>query len=349
MASGYRTVSRMKKVIPSTVRPATYGSAANAGDDYGVTDPPDWRSIDWVSELKQIEVEGTRVNYVDLGEQGDHRPIVFIHGLSGQWQNWIENLPRFAQTRRVVAMDLPGFGLSPMPHQAISISYYGRVVAGMCDRLGLSPAVIVGNSMGGFIAAEVASRRPDVVERQMLVSAAGVSQMNLARSPALAFGKGAALLASSNVAQLQFVARRPRLRHWILSIVARHPSRLKADTLLEGLMKGTGKPGFEQALLACIDYDFRERLPKTGCPTLVLWGEDDAIIPVADADRFVKLIPGSRKIVLEDTGHVPMVERPPTFNRILQEFLDYDVDEGELESDPEEKPDAEEKPDPVSR
>jgi pimeloyl-ACP methyl ester carboxylesterase len=218
-----------------------------------------------------------------------------------------------------------------MPREKLSIAYYGRIVAELCDRLGLSPAVLVGNSMGGFIAAEVAITRPDVVERLMLVSAAGVSQSDLARSPALAFAKSAALFTASTTAQLRFVAARPRLRHWILAIIARHPSRLRGDALLEGLMKGSGKPGFEQALMACLDYDYRDRLPEIGCPTLVLWGQDDAIIPVADADRYVKVIEGSRKIVLEDTGHVPMVERPPTFNRILQEFLEYEVSDGELE------------------
>ena len=262
----------MKKVIPSPMRPATLSAAADAGDDYGVTDGPDWRSIDWVAELKQIDLLGTRVNYVDLGEQGDHRPIVFIHGLSGQWQNWLENIPRFAQGRRVVALDLPGFGLSPMPSEDISISYYGKVVAELCDRLGLAPAVLVGNSMGGYVAAEVAIARPDVAERLMLVAAAGISQMDIARSPARAFARTVALLGASNTAQLRFVAARPRLRHWILSIVARHPSRLKSDLLLEGLMKGSGKPGFEQALMACIDYDYRDRLPDIGCPTLIIWG-----------------------------------------------------------------------------
>ncbi len=320
-------------------------AAAGAGDDYGVTDGPDWRRVDWPAELKQIEILGTRVNYVDLGDQGDHRPIVFVHGLSGQWQNWLENIPRFAEGRRVVAMDLPGFGLSPLPDEPISIEYYGRVVAELCDRLGLSPAVLVGNSMGGYISAEVAITRPDVVERLLLVSAAGISQMDIARSPARAFARTVALLGASSTAQLRFVAARPRLRHWILAIVARHPSRLRSDLLLEGFMKGSGKPGFEHALMACIDYDYRERLPDIGCPTLVMWGRNDMIIPVADADKYLKLIEGSRKIVLEDTGHVPMAERPPTFNRILSEFLDYEVSEGELEA----KQDAAEPEAEVSR
>ena len=130
-----------------------------------------------------MEIAGRKVNYADLGEQGRHRPILFIHGLSGQWQNWLENIPHFAEQRRVVAVDLPGFGMSEMPEEKISIELYGRVVAEMCERLDLAPAVVVGNSMGGFVAAELAITRPEIVERLMLLASAGVSQMDVAKRP----------------------------------------------------------------------------------------------------------------------------------------------------------------------
>ena len=323
----------MKTVLPTKVVPALPSAAASAGDDYGVTDGPDWRDIDWKRHLHRVDIDGAEVNYVDIGEQGRHRPILFVHGLGGQWQNWLENIPRFAEQRRVVALDLPGHGCSDMPRDRISIELYGRVTAELAQRLDLAPAVVVGNSMGGFVSAEVAIRRPEIVERLLLASSAGVSQMDVAKRPVLTLGKAAGLLVSSSVAQLELVSRRPRLRHWALSLVARHPSRLKADAAYEGLMKGTGKPGFDDALRACLEYDFRDRLPQIGCPTLVVWGDKDMIIPVADADRFVELVPGARKLILEDTGHVPMFERPPTFNGHLEDFLSYQVSEGELEGE----------------
>lgn len=326
----------MKKVVPSLVAPARLKSARFAGDDYGVTDGPDWREIDWASHLNRLEIDGREVNYVDIGEQGSDRPMVFVHGLGGQWQNWLENLPRFAQSRRVVALDLPGFGLSEMPEERITIELYGRVLAELCDRLDLNPAVVVGNSMGGFVSAELATRRPESVERLMLLASAGVSQMDVAKRPIIAVGKIAGLVASENIAQQPWLARRPAFRHVTLALVARHPSRLRSDLVFEALLKGTGKAGFEPALRACLEYDFRERLPEIGCPTLVVWGEKDAIIPVRDADTFVDLIEGARKVVIDDTGHVPMVERPPTFNDLLEEFLSHEVVEGELEGDLEE-------------
>jgi pimeloyl-ACP methyl ester carboxylesterase len=321
----------MKTVIPTKIPPALPRAARNAGDDYGVTDPPDWRTIDWVDHLHRMEIDGCSVNYVDIGEQGEHRPIVFIHGLSGQWQNWLENIPRFAQQRRVVAMDLPGFGMSDMPNDKISIELYGNFVAEMCERLKLAPAVLVGNSMGGFVAAEVAIRVPDVVERLMLLSSAGVSQIDIARRPLMAAAKVAGLLATANVAQKRWVARRRVLRHWIMSLICRHPSGIKADAMFEGLMKGADKPGFESALRGTVEYDFRDRIPQIGAPTLVVWGEKDMIIPVKDADVFVSMIEGARKVVMKDTGHVPMFERPTTFNDVLEEFLHYDVEQGEVD------------------
>ena len=316
----------MKQLPVAKFPPARYRAAEGAGDDYGVTDGPDWRGIDWREHLRTMEIDGRPVNYVDIGEQGDHRPIVFVHGLSGQWQNWLENIPRFAQGRRVVAMDLPGFGLSPEPRERITIELYGRVVAEICERLDLAPAVLVGNSMGGFVAAEVAIRHPQAVERLMLLSSAGVSQMDVAKRPVLAMGKAAGLLATSNVAQMKMTARRPKLRHWVMSLVCRHPSRIKPDVMFEGLMKGANKPGFDDALRACLEYDFRERLPDIGCPTIVVWGEKDMIIPVQDADRFVELIPGARKLIFDDTGHVPMLERPRSFNDCLEGFLQERAD-----------------------
>ncbi len=325
--------SAVKKVVPALVAPASMKAARFAGDDYGVTDEPDWRDIDWGAHLHRTEIAGTEVNYVDIGEQGRDRPMVFVHGLAGQWQNWLENIPRFAQSRRVVALDLPGFGMSEMPSEKITIEGYGEVVGELCDQLDLNPAVLIGNSMGGFVAADLAVRRSDSVERLLLLSAAGVSQMDVAKRPILAGTKALGLFIHESIAQHKWLVRRPALRHAALLIVARHPSRISADMAYEGLLKGAGTAGFETALRACLEYDSRERLPQIGCPVLVVWGEKDAIIPVEDADTFVEMIEGARKIVMEDTGHIPMVERACTFNDTLQEFLEHDVTEGELEGD----------------
>ena len=104
--------------------------------------------------------------------------------------------------------------------------------------------------------------------------------------------------------------------------MARHPRLLKPDLAYEGFFKGGGKPGFDEGLRASLNYDFRDRLPDVKVPTLIVWGEHDSIIPIRDADEFERLIEDSRKVVMKDSGHIPMAERPRTFNDVLVDFLD---------------------------
>jgi pimeloyl-ACP methyl ester carboxylesterase len=293
----------------------------DADDDYGATATPDWRGTDWSRELKQVDIDGVPMNYVDVGA-GDEDPLVLVHGLGGQWQNWLENIPRLALDRRVVAMDLPGFGLTPEPEdEEISIPGYGRSVNALCDKLGLGKIDLVGNSMGGYVAAEVAIQFPERVSRLVLVSAAGISSAETLQAPILTIGRIATAIATNSAARHRRLAARPITRHVSLALVARHPRLLKPDLAYEGFFKGAGKPGFDGALRASLDYDFRDRLPEVKVPTLIVWGERDSIIPVRDADEFERLIEDSRKVVMKDTGHIPMAERPTAFNDLLVDFL----------------------------
>ena len=310
------------------IRPGAAPSAPwhyrDARDDYGQSATPDWRETDWASELRTIEVDGIPFNYVDVGaDSGDEDPVVLVHGLGGQWQNWLENIPRLAQDRRVIAMDLPGFGCTPeAPDDVdVTITQYGRWVNELCDKLGLEQIELIGNSMGGYIAAEVAIQFPERVKRLVLVSAAGISSAEVLQVPILMVGRIAAALATNSVARYRRMAARPITRHMSLALVARHPRLLKADLAYEGFFKGGGKPGFDDALRASLDYDFRDRLGDVKVPTLIVWGERDSIIPVRDADQFESLIEDSRKVVMEDCGHVPMAERPQAFNELVIEFL----------------------------
>jgi pimeloyl-ACP methyl ester carboxylesterase len=311
----------MAKVLASSARPAAPWHARRADDDYGRSAEPNWREVDWAAHLHQAEIGGAKVNYVDIGS-GEGTPVVLVHGLGGQWQNWLENIPRLAQTRRVVALDLPGHGLSEMPAEKITISNYGKTVDALIEQLGLDRVDVVGNSMGGFIASEVAIQFPHRVEHLVLVSAAGITSANVARAPTMTLGRIASVVTAYTAARHRAIARRPITRHLALALVARHPSRLRADLAWEGLIKGTGKPGFDDALRACLEYDFRDRLPDISCPTLIVWGKEDAVIPSRDAAEFERRIPNARKLIMEDTGHIPQVERPETFNRELLEFLD---------------------------
>ncbi len=289
---------------------------------YGPEGRSDWLDVDWREHQRWVTVQGTPVNTIDMGEGP---AIVFVHGLSGSWPNWLEQLPVFAKDHRVIAMDLPGFGHSPMPHERITISAYARVLDGLLETLGVSAATVVGNSMGGFVSTELAIAFPQLVERLVLVSAAGIStyrHRDVERvEPYLRrVAPIVAVYTGWTASRSDWVARRAGLRNMTLGLITRHPGRLPAALAAEQL-RGAGKPGFMQALKANIDYPIRERLPEIACPTLIVWGEDDKVIPVSDASVFEELIPNSRKVIFADTGHVAMIERPASFNKLLSEFL----------------------------
>ena len=289
---------------------------------YGPVGRSPWLDVDWREHQRWLTVAGSAINTIELG---DGPPLLFIHGLSGSWPNWLEQLPVFASERRVIAVDLPGFGHSPMPSGDISISGYARLLDGLMDQLGLDAAGVVGNSMGGFIAAELAIAFPQRVERLVLVSAAGIStHRDLEQRRALpALKRAERILAASGAwfaTRSDAVAKHPRLRGAALSVVVRHPGRLPAALAAEQI-RGAGKPGFMQALESTIDYQLRERFPEIACPTLIVWGEEDRLITVRDADVFAELIPDSRKVIFEDTGHMAMLERPAAFNVLLHDFL----------------------------
>jgi pimeloyl-ACP methyl ester carboxylesterase len=266
-------------------------------------------------------VDGRAVNYVELGSGP---PILFIHGLGGCWQNWLENLLEFARDHRVVAVDLPGFGESEMPREKISISGYGVFVDRFMEQIGMDAAAIVGNSMGGFVGAECAIKFPHRVERLVLVAAAGISIEHMRFEPLLKLmyvGESLAQWATARVVgRSHELAGRPRGRQAILWFVTPRAEAWAPELVIEQA-KGAGKPGFLPALDALTDYPIRDRLDDIKAPTLIVWGEKDLLVPVKDAKKFDELIPDSTLVIYEKTGHVPMLERPERFNADLRRFV----------------------------
>jgi pimeloyl-ACP methyl ester carboxylesterase len=286
-------------------------------ETYGPPRDSEWRSIDWRSHLKWALVGGDPVNYVELGSGP---PLLLVHGLSGSWQNWLETIPYFARTHRVLALDLPGFGESPMPREPISIKGYGRTLDAFCDAVDIETAAVVGNSMGGFVAAEMAIRHPHRVEKLVLVSAAGITIEHQRNERVLSLMRRFefALTWAATHPKPEFMLRRRARR--AMRFVFAHPQQIPGALLVEQA-RGGGKPGFIDALDALTSYPLRDRLGEIAVPTLIVWGDSDRLVPTSDADVFEELISHTRKLVYEDTGHVPQLERPARFNRDLEAFL----------------------------
>lgn len=305
-----------------TAEPASRPGATGADDGYGLPGMPGWREIDWSQHERRVRLGEAEVTFAEIGH--GESAVVFVHGLGGQWRNWLENLPAVAQAHRAVALDLPGFGGSDMPAGGVSIAGYARVVDALCDHLGLDAVTVVGNSMGGFVGAELAVSRPERVERLVLVDAAGIVPTRRERWVAVGLLRAAALLAVRGAAaHHRQLASRPRLRRAALRMVAHRPESLRADLVYHGMLDAP-RPAMPAALTAAIGYltdDWSERLSDIRCPTLIVWGDRDALLPVRHSSEFERRIPGSRAVTMRDTGHIPMAERPRAFNELLLEFL----------------------------
>jgi len=290
---------------------------------------PPWMQVDWRSHLRWVQVQDRPVNVLDIDSDPTHpstRPaVVFLHGLAGCWQNWLENIVPLAADHRVIAIDLPGFGESPVPAGPISVSGYARTVVEVLDALGLEQATIVGNSMGGFVGCEMAIRFPQRIERLVLVAGAGLSLRHMRherKTGARARVENLLFFGLGRLARhTDLVVRSRRLRRGLLLLVVAHPERLSGPLIAEQA-HGAGKPGFDDALEAMTAYPIRDRLGEISCPTLIVWGEDDRLVPVRDAAEFEWLIRDARRIVYPDTGHMVMLERPERFNEDLRAFID---------------------------
>jgi pimeloyl-ACP methyl ester carboxylesterase len=292
-------------------------------DRYGDPDPG-WLRIDWREHLRTIKLEGANVNYVEMGEGS---PVVLVHGLGGCWQNWLENIPHLARDHRVLALDLPGFGDSPMPPWEINIPAYGRLLDAFCTELDVHSAALVGNSMGGFVSAEVAIARPEWVDRLVLVSAAGITHARMRKEPA---EMAARMTAAAAPLAMRFQERslsRPGLRRIAFQGVFYAPHRMRPELLWEQYHGALGAPGFLPAVQTLIGYDFTDRLRRIADPTLIVWGRNDRIVPPADAYGYARHLENSQVVIFDRCGHCPQLERPLRFNRLLDRFLSAPEDE----------------------
>jgi pimeloyl-ACP methyl ester carboxylesterase len=286
---------------------------------YADGDDATWMRVDWPALQRTLDVGGHRVNVLDTG--GTAPALLFLHGWSSNWQIFLLNIAAFMDTHRVISLDLPGFGASELPREPLSIRGYAQTVDALCDALGVERVSVVGNSMGGFIGAELALSFATRVDRLVLVSAAGLSTEHLPRGLSLAAARVVAAGTPFATRLESPVVRRPRLRRAAMQVVLRYPERVSVP-LAQELVLSFGRQGFVPALKALLEYSYRDRLAAIEIPVLIVWGRNDLLVPVGDAARYQRLIGDNARVeIFDDTGHAPMLERPTQFNELLRGFL----------------------------
>jgi pimeloyl-ACP methyl ester carboxylesterase len=255
------------------------------------------------------------VRVVDMGEGP---PLVLLHGLGGTWRNWAYNLPGLSKRHRVIAFDLPGFGASVPYAGSVTMERYVDTIVELLDRLGIERATFAGNSMGGLLTIETAVRHPDRVHAAILVNSGGL--------PLTSRRHRFVTIPQARVFHMLMRSRRVRgvaTSSWGRRILGRqlvHDPQAIAPAALIHALTGLGAPGFAPALKAGTRYDARVRAPRVGCPTLVLWGREDRLLPVSTGEQLHRLIPGSELVVWDATGHCPMLEHPLRFETLMATF-----------------------------
>ncbi|MDB4873824.1 MAG: alpha/beta hydrolase [Gemmatimonadetes bacterium] len=262
-----------------------------------------------------VHIEGMRIHYRD---EGTGQPLVLLHGFGSSlftWDRWVRQL---AGTRRLIRLDLPGFGLTgPAPDGDYTAQRHVRVVAALLDSLHIERTDIAGNSMGGRTALMFVLAHPERVRKLILVDAGGFAPMpppalfKLAQTPIV----GPFLIQHVTP---RFVIRRN------LAGVYGDPSRLTNAVVdrYSAMVRRTGNRG---AMVARItgpsDPNLADRLGELKLPVLIQWGQLDQWIPLSDAHGFQRGIVGAELRVYPGAGHVPMEEIPEATARDAGAFL----------------------------
>ena len=270
-----------------------------------------------------IYVEGRPIRYLAAGEGP---PLILLHGVGDNALDWAWVMPALARTHCVYAPDLPGSGGSTKPEgDDYSPAYFGRFLNGFLDALGIERAVVVGNSLGGLVGLRLALANPERVAALGLLASAGLGRkvspaMRSLALPgygglAVAWGKrppGAAQRALGRAALLFGSPRKVPLK-WLKEQygLARQPGFLEAQ--LATVRAQIGLRGQRQLVL--------DQLPSLRVPTLVVWGEHDRVLPLAQAREAISRIPDGTLKLIPGCGHLPQVERPDQLVQILQRFL----------------------------
>ena len=281
-----------------------------------------------VIRSKTLNVMGLRTRVLEAGDEARGDPVVMVHGVGAWAENFREVMAPIARTgRRAIAFDLPGFGQSEAPgdveHFGPRDAFYPRFVNAVLDELGLPSAHLVGSSMGGAVVYTAAVTQPARTRSLSLIAGGGVGTevaffLRLCTLPGMtflarAFGKPAQ---ARNVLRTCFYDPR-RIPQALFDEAERYgyPSFGEfVNALRSGVTLGGVKPAVRDYWVA--------QAPRYQGPVLVVWGKQDAVLPVTSAAQSREVMPQAQIQLIDECGHLPMIERPAEFLAALLPFLD---------------------------
>ena len=268
-----------------------------------------------------IKVGNIRTRYWALGD--GKSTAILIHGLGGYIENWEDNIAALAQDRRVYALDLAGFGRSDKPQARFSIPYFTEFVKEFMIVQDVDKAALIGESMGGAIVLQFALKFSHQVEKMVLADSVGL-------------GKEVEIY--SRIGSLPILGElftRPN-RKGSAQLARRlfYNQDLITDQMVEEGYEMSSLPGAQRCLLSALRSMYNiwgvksdvyrpilNRLEEIRVPTLIIWGAQDRLLPVAHAHLAAQRLPNARLHIFDPCGHVPIIERAQEFNALVIDFL----------------------------
>jgi pimeloyl-ACP methyl ester carboxylesterase len=258
--------------------------------------------------LKEAVVFGQKIQYVDVGSGP---VVVLLHGLGGNSSNWAFNFAALSAKFRVIAPDQIGFGRSDKPLINYRVGTYADFLDKFLEGLNVEHASLVGNSMGGWVAALYAIKYPKRVERIVLVDAAGFA-------PPKEFDL-------STLSGLNPSTREQA--RYLAGLVFFNPI-FKTDAAVDATLAARISAGDGYTIQSLVESIYRNedmldgKLSAVKQPTLIIWGKDDGLLPLAsDGEKYKREMPSAQFVVFEQCGHVPQVEKAAEFNAAVLKFL----------------------------
>lgn len=270
-----------------------------------------------------IQIEGMNVHYSVGGISDDSLPIVLLHGTGASlhtWDNWTKKL---SGHKKVVRMDLPAFGLTgPNPSRDYSMEFYARFMITFLDSLKIQKCILGGNSLGGGVALMTAANVPDRVKYLILCDATGYPSE--AESTPLAMRMARVPIVKS---VFNFITPRSVVRKSVEDVY--FDKTIVTDDLVDRYYELALRPGNRQAFIDRMNLerfpDMSSKIKALRMPVLILWGENDRLIPVQNAYNFNRDLPASKLHIFKNCGHVPMEEMPDASLEPVLSFINQSL------------------------
>ena len=262
-----------------------------------------------VPQDKSVTVFGAKIRYLEMGDAAKPT-VILLHGLGGNAENWQFNIMALSANYRVIAPDQIGFGKSDKPLLKYRLGTFVDFLDKFMAELKIEKAHLVGNSMGGWVAGLMAIKYPSRVEKIILADAAGLAP------PTIDFDR---IYQLNNSTRDEIRAN--------LKLIFANPLFANNEALVDQFMTARVTTGDGYTINSIIESikrkeDFLDtRLGEIKKPTLIVWGKQDGLLPVADATTFNKGIAASELVIFDPCGHVPQVEKASDFNAAVLKFL----------------------------